>query len=109
MGLSAPSGSKAAGAFPLTLACARFAPSSPGGLGCGDTPLAVLPSEGCPHVLSSASPAQIACNYRGSRPSASKAAEASPLKLASLAISRSLHADRPFAPGIEPNVANSGI
>jgi hypothetical protein len=37
-----------------------FAPSSPGGLGCGDTPLAALPSEGCPHVLSSANPAQIA-------------------------------------------------
>ena len=29
-------------------------------LGCGDTPLAALPSEGCPHVLSSGSTVQIA-------------------------------------------------
>ena len=61
MGFSTPSTGKACGASPLTLGCARHGrPLHRTPLGYGDTPLAALLSEGCPHVLSSGSTVQIA-------------------------------------------------
>ncbi len=52
MGLSTPSAGIACGASPLTLACARHGrPLHRTPLGCGDTPLAALLSEGCMGTL----------------------------------------------------------
>ena len=51
MGFSTPSTGKACGASPLTLACARHGRPLRRTASCGDTPLAVLPSEGCVGTL----------------------------------------------------------
>ena len=98
---SPPSSSLALGSHPLRRAAS-----------CGDTPLAALPSEGCVGTLLSplclrrgvpiiilGQPASDCMLLLGlSAPSTGEAAGASLLSLASLGASRSLHADRPFAP-----------
>ena len=112
MGLSAPSGSISRRSLPLILACARFAPSSPGCLGCGDTPLAALLSKGCVGTLLS-----LLCLRRGvpkyhPRPTRLNCIPTSAIVWFSTPWlgkdPASLPADRPFAAGIEPVAADSG-
>ena len=120
MGLSAPSDSKAAGASPLTLACARHgrplrrAASDVGTLlsllclrrGVWGHSSRCFAFGGVSPLLSSASPAQIASIVTGAQRPLRQQSRRS-LHPSDIVFprrnSRSLHADRPFAPGIEPN------